>query len=457
MVFSSLVFLFRFLPIALVIYFLTPRFLKNGVLFVISLIFYAWGEPRYIVVMLISVIADYIISNIMEEQEDEKVRKGLLLLSMTISLGLLMTFKYLDFFIANLNRIPSLELPYLNLTLPLGISFYTFQTMSYTIDVYRRKVRAEKSFIDFAAYVSLFPQLIAGPIVKYEQISKELKEREINFDQINTGIRYFILGMASKVLLANNLGLLWDDVQILGLEIISTPLAWLGILAYSLQIYFDFSGYSLMAIGLGKILGFEFPKNFDFPYMSRSITEFWRRWHMTLGNWFREYVYIPLGGNREGLVKQIRNILIVWFLTGFWHGASWNFIIWGLYFSFFLIVEKLFLLEILDKKFFFSHIYSKIIILFSWMIFALDDMGLVREYFLKLISFEGGSDWIYALSNYGTSFILAFIFATPWIKNIYEKYGQKKFLTEIFLLGLFILSVAYLTNSSFNPFLYFRF
>ena len=457
MVFSSLVFLFRFLPIALVVYFLTPRFLKNGVLFVISLIFYAWGEPRYIVVMLISVIADYIISNIMEKKEDEKVRKGLLLLSMLISLGLLMTFKYLDFFIANINRIPSLSLPYLNLTLPLGISFYTFQTMSYTIDVYRRKIKAEKSFINFAAYVSLFPQLIAGPIVKYEQISKELKEREINLEQINTGVRYFILGMASKVLLANNLGLLWDDVQILGIERISTPLAWLGILAYSLQIYFDFSGYSLMAIGLGKILGFEFPKNFDFPYMSRSITEFWRRWHMTLGNWFREYVYIPLGGNREGLAKQIRNILIVWFLTGFWHGASWNFIIWGLYFAFFLIVEKLFLLEILDKKLFISHIYSKIIILFSWMIFALDDMGLVKEYFLKLISFEGGSDWVYALSNYGTSFILAFIFATPWIKNIYEKYGQKRFVTEIFLLGLFILSVAYLTNSSFNPFLYFRF
>ncbi len=457
MVFSSLVFLFRFLPIALVVYFLTPRFLKNGVLFVISLIFYAWGEPRYIVVMLISVIADYIISNIMEKKEDEKVRKGLLLLSMLISLGLLMTFKYLDFFIANINRIPSLSLPYLNLTLPLGISFYTFQTMSYTIDVYRKKIKAEKSFINFAAYVSLFPQLIAGPIVKYEQISKELKEREINLEQINTGVRYFILGMASKVLLANNLGLLWDDVQILGIERISTPLAWLGILAYSLQIYFDFSGYSLMAIGLGKILGFEFPKNFDFPYMSRSITEFWRRWHMTLGNWFREYVYIPLGGNREGLAKQIRNILIVWFLTGFWHGASWNFIIWGLYFAFFLIVEKLFLLEILDKKLFISHIYSKIIILFSWMIFALDDMGLVKEYFLKLISFEGGSDWIYALSNYGTTFILAFIFATPWIKNIHEKYGQKKFVTEIFLLILFILSVAYLTNSSFNPFLYFRF
>lgn len=457
MVFSSLLFLFRFLPIALIAYYLVPHYMKNGVLFLVSMFFYAWGEPRYIIIMVISITVNYLVSNGFERLKKPIEKKLLLSLAIFVNLGFLMTFKYLDFFITNLNNVPSFDIALLGLTLPLGISFYTFQTMSYTLDVYWEKVEAEKNIIDFAAYVSLFPQLIAGPIVKYVDIKKDLKEKNINLKQINTGIRYFIMGLASKVLIANNIGLLWDDIQLMGVDNISTVMAWLGILAFAFQIYFDFSGYSLMAIGLGKMLGFEFPTNFDFPYMSRSITEFWRRWHITLGNWFREYVYIPLGGNRKGFFRQIINLFIVWFLTGFWHGASWNFILWGLYFAFFLVMEKLFFLEYLEKHKYLSHFYAIILVLFGWVIFATSDFIQMKDYFLKMFSLDLGNDYLYILQNYGLTFLLAGIFSTPWIKNVFKKYQHHKFLVALGLLFLFLISMGYLVDSSFNPFLYFRF
>lgn len=457
MVFSSLVFLFRFLPLALIAYYLTPRFMKNGVLFIISMIFYAWGEPRYMLIMLFSIVVDFTVSNLLERRDKVWQRRLILSVSLLANLGLLMTFKYLDFFIANLNLIPHLHLDYFSLTLPLGISFYTFQTMSYTLDVYRGKVAAEKNIINFACYVSLFPQLIAGPIVKYVDIKKELIQRKMDLGQISTGIRYFIMGMASKVLLANTLGLLWEDLALLGIDNISSPAAWLGLLAYGFQIYFDFSGYSLMAIGLGHMLGFHFPQNFNFPYMATSITDFWRRWHMTLGAWFREYVYIPLGGNRKGRRRQYVNILLVWFLTGFWHGANYNFIFWGLYFAGFLILEKRWWLGWLDKHPRLSHVYALLVVFLGWLIFAVPDLGQMGLYFTKLFSFDLGTDAVYILKNYGITFLLAGLFSTPWIKTLYQKHAQRTGLVALFLLFLFLLSTAYLVDSSFNPFLYFRF
>ena len=333
MVFSSILFIFRFLPIAMGIYFLTPKKLKNLSLLILSLIFYSWGEPIYFLLMIASIFVDYFISiNIEKNNKNKKIKILLLAISIIFNVGILFFFKYINFFIENINNYFNMSLNNVKITLPLGISFYTFQTMSYTIDVFLGKVKAEKNIINFGAFVCLFPQLIAGPIVKYIDISKELKNRDINLDEIQEGIRLFILGLGSKILIANNIGSLWNEVETMGFNNISTILAWMGIIAFSLQIYFDFNGYSLMAIGLGKILGFNFPNNFNYPYESRSITEFWRRWHITLGQWFKQYVYIPLGGNRLGRARTYFNLFIVWFLTGLWHGASYNFILWGLYF-----------------------------------------------------------------------------------------------------------------------------
>lgn len=457
MVFSSLLFLFTFLPIALGFYYITPHFMKNGVLFIISLIFYAWGEPRYVLIMIISIIVDYIASNAIESAKALWIKRFFLFFSVLTNMGFLMTFKYMDFFIANLNRVPNIELTPLGLTLPLGISFYTFQTMSYTLDVYKGKVKAEKNIIDFGAYVCLFPQLIAGPIVKYVDVQKELKNRKMNLEKITEGIRYFVMGLASKVIIANTMGMLWEDVQAIGVMHVSTVMAWLGIIGFAFQIYFDFSGYSLMAIGLGKMLGFEFPKNFDFPYLSKSITEFWRRWHITLGHWFREYVYIPLGGNRRGYKRQRFNLFIVWFLTGFWHGASWNFILWGLYFAFFLIIEKQFLLKWLSRHKVLSHIYAMMVVIIGWVIFATPNIADMMAYIYKMFSFHKGEDYLYALNNYGTTFILAILFSTTWIKRMYNRYSHRPELVGSFLMLLFLISVSYLVDSTFNPFLYFRF
>ena len=425
------------------------------VLLILSLIFYSWGEARYFFIILLSIGVDYSISIFIEKYRvREIISKVLLFCSIMFNLGMLILFKYLNFFIENINLIFGNSLPLIYLTLPLGISFYTFQTMSYTIDVYRGKIRAERNIINFGAYVCLFPQLIAGPIVKYSDIKNELKNRKIKVNQVEEGITEFIIGMGKKVLIANNIGILWNEIQELGINYVSTPLLWLGVIAFSFQIYFDFSGYSSMAIGLGKMLGFDFPENFNFPYISRSITEFWRRWHITLGSWFKEYVYVPMGGNRLGKNRTILNLFIVWFLTGFWHGAKYNFIIWGLYFFFLIVIEKVFLMNYLNKYKIFSHIYAIVFIVFGWALFSFEGLLSIKYLFRMKFSL----DFIYYLRNYFLVLIIAILGSTKLINNIYERIIKKnKSLECLVLMMVFILSVAYLVDSTYNPFLYFRF
>ena len=455
MVFSSIMFIFRFLPIMFIIYYLTPNKFKNLSLLILSLVFYSWGEPKYFIIMLLSIGVDYSISIFIEKYREKKIiTKVLLFCSLIFNLGMLILFKYLNFFIENINLVLGTSLSLIYLTLPLGISFYTFQTMSYTIDVYRGKIKAERNIINFGAYVCLFPQLIAGPIVKYSEIKNELKNRKIKVNQVEEGITEFIIGMGKKVLIANNIGLLWNEIQELGISCVSTPLLWLGVIAFSFQIYFDFSGYSSMAIGLGKMLGFDFPENFNFPYISRSITEFWRRWHITLGSWFKEYVYIPMGGNRLGKNRTILNLFIVWFLTGFWHGAKYNFIIWGLYFFFLIVIEKVFLMNYLNKYKILSHIYAIVFIVFGWALFSFEDLLSIKYLFRMNFSL----DFIYYLRNYFLVILLAILGSTKLINNIYERFIKKnKSLECLVLMMVFILSVAYLVDSTYNPFLYFRF
>lgn len=459
MVFSSVLFLFYFMPAAYGIYYLTPRRFKNLALLILSLIFYAWGEVRYLPIMFASIAVDFIASNCIERNREKPAIKRLwLLVSVFFNLGMLGFFKYTDFIIRNLNALTGLSVPALQLTLPLGISFYTFQTMSYTIDVYRGEVEAEHNIIDFGAFVVLFPQLIAGPIVRYSDIQRELRSREMDMGRISSGAKYFILGLASKVLIANNVGALWTEVEQMDFAGISTPLAWLALLAYSLQIYFDFSGYSLMAIGLGRMLGFEFPKNFDFPYISKSMTEFWRRWHMTLGSWFKSYLYFPLGGSRKGKVRTFLNLFVVWAATGLWHGASWNFVIWGLYFFVLLMLEKGVLLKFLNAHPIVSRFYLIPLIMISWAIFALTDFSQMGLYFSRLFAFEGGADWAYFLRNFGITFVLGIIFATPVLKKPFEKLDERcQWAAAAVYALLLISSVAYLVDATYNPFLYFRF
>ena len=455
MVFSSIIFIFRFLPLIFFIYYITPRKLKNLSLLILSLVFYSFGEGKYFLLMILSILVDYSISILIERYRSKrKISLLLLILSVTFNLGILIMFKYLNFFIENINILLKSSLSLIEISLPLGISFYTFQTMSYTLDVYRGEVEAEKNIINFGAYVSLFPQLIAGPIVKYKDIKKELKDRRFKINEVEEGIIEFILGLGKKVLLANNIGLLWKEVQDIGLDKVSTPLLWLGVMAFSLQIYFDFSGYSSMAIGLGKILGFNFPKNFNFPYTSKSITEFWRRWHITLGSWFREYLYIPLGGNRLGKIKTIRNLFIVWLFTGLWHGANYNFIIWGLYFFVIISIEKFFLGKYLKEYKVLSHVYTILLLLFGWAIFAFYDLSSIRY----LFSFNLSFDFIYYIGNYFFVFLICILCSTKLVKRFYEKFIEKnKLLKSLVIIFIFILSIAYLVDSTYNPFLYFRF
>lgn len=458
MVFSSILFIFKFLTIAMGIYFLTPKNFKNLSLLIISLVFYSWGEPKYFLLMIASILVDYFISiNIEKYRKNKKIKKILLFISIIFNIGILFFFKYINFFIENINFIFNMSFENIKISLPLGISFYTFQTMSYTIDVFLGKIKAEKNIINFGAFVCLFPQLIAGPIVKYIDISKELKNRDINLDEIQEGIRLFILGLGSKVLIANNIGSLWNEVETMGFNNISTILAWMGIIAFSLQIYFDFNGYSLMAIGLGKILGFNFPNNFNYPYESRSITEFWRRWHITLGQWFKEYIYIPLGGNKIGRIRNCFNLFIVWFLTGFWHGASYNFILWGLYFFILICIEKFGLLNFLNKYKFISHIYTIFFILIGWTLFSITDLNYYINFIQKMFIFNSGSEWIYYLKNYIIIYIIAIIFSTSFPQKIYNKFVKSNIVDTIVLITVFLLSIAYLVDSSYNPFLYFRF
>ena len=456
MVFSSLIFIFRFLPVFLIVYFITPKKYKNFTLLIFSLIFYTFGEPRYFPLMIASILVDYFVSIKIEKNYDNRNKcRLLLLISIIFNIGMLFFFKYYNFFIDNINMIFYTSFKELSLSLPLGISFYTFQTLSYTIDVYNGKIKAERNLIDFGAFVSAFPQLIAGPIVKYTDINIEIKNREFNLSNLEIGLEEFIIGLGKKVLIANNIGMLWTEVYNKNLNNISMPLAWIGILAFSFQIYFDFSGYSSMAIGLGKMLGFTFPKNFNFPYISRSISEFWRRWHITLSSWLKEYVYIPLGGNRVGKIRYLFNLLILWFLTGFWHGAEYTFIIWGLYFFVLIYLEKLFLKNFLNKHKFFSHIYTIFFLLIGWCIFAIDDISILKLFINRMISFDFSLDWIYYISNYFIVFIICFISSTPLIQRLYTKINKE--IRAILIVLIFILSVAYLVDSTYNPFLYFRF
>lgn len=475
MVFSSLLFLFFFLPVTLVLYFLSLRKLKNTCLFLASLLFYAWGEPVYVSLLLLSMAVDYAVGLGLEKLETGRPqRKLLLVLSIVVNLSVLGFFKYYAFLASNFTALTGIPLPDWDPPLPIGISFYTFQTMSYTVDVYRREIHAQRHFIAFGCYVSLFPQLIAGPIVRYRTIADQWDERKITIDGFADGLRLFLIGLGKKVLLANNIGLLWTEVQgrLAGGEEMSLALAWLGIFAFAMQIYFDFSGYSDMAVGLGRMLGFTFPQNFDYPYIAQSITEFWRRWHISLGTWFREYVYIPLGGNRVGRWRTMRNIFVVWSLTGLWHGASWNFAVWGLYFAVILWMEKWWALDALQRMpRGVRHVYAALLLLCGWVLFTMESVDSLATYTLALLGFDrhtgklslwGDGYTLYFLSSYGVILFLCVIGCTPLPKKLAQQLRKRwksgyDVGVGLACIALLMLSTAYLVDATYNPFLYFRF
>ncbi|PEP91961.1 MBOAT family O-acyltransferase [Bacillus toyonensis] len=468
MVFSSLIFLCMFLPLALIIYYVSPKILRNFILFIVSLIFYAWGEPVYIVIMIFSTIFDYFNGVLIDKYRDRKgITKAIFINSIIVNLGILAFFKYYGFVVDNINTIFNLNIQVETLPLPVGISFYTFQTMSYVIDVYLGKVQAQKNIISFSTYVTMFPQLVAGPIVKYSDIDKQLQERKVTLERFGEGMELFIRGLALKVLLANNIGLLWTSVKATSISELTILTAWIGIIAFAFQIYCDFRGYSAMAQGLGKMFGFDFPENFNYPYISKSVTEFWRRWHISLGSWFREYVYIPLGGNRTGLLKQLRNLLIVWFLTGLWHGANWNFIVWGLYFGLFVTLEKLFLLKWLNNRMsFIGHVYTLIIVLIGWVFFEFENLSVATDFIGTMFGFNQSvfldNKTLYYLTTNFMLFIVLAICSTPFPKRAFGHIREKLKLPgaigiPVFYVILAVLSTAYLVNDTYNPFLYFRF
>jgi len=467
MLFSSIPFLYAFLPIVLVFYFIAPKALKNTVLLISSLIFYAWGEPRYVIIMIVSVTCGYVLGLLIEKyRENKRLSKLFMILSAVISLGLLGYFKYANFFISNFAAITGLSVSLLKITLPIGISFYTFQLLSYTIDVYRGDVPAQKNFITLSAYIALFPQLIAGPIVRYSDVAAELENRTHSFEKISQGARRFLIGLGKKVLIANVLGEFCDIFKASGDW--SVAYFWLYGIAFSLHIYFDFSGYSDMAIGLGKIFGFTFLENFNYPFISKSITEFWRRWHMSLSYWFRDYVYIPLGGNRVSKARHIFNIFVVWFLTGFWHGADWYFIIWGVYFGILLLIEKFYLSDILKKAKGFRHVYVLFLIIISFVIFNASSTSQAFQYVGKLFGAGGiplvSGEFFYYLRSLAPTLAVAVIGATPVVKNAFVKLSENVKIRKVLNLLeipamalLLIVITAYLVDGSFNPFLYFRF
>lgn len=466
MLFSSLTFLFYFLPCAILLYFAVPEKLRNLVLLIASLVFYAWGEPKYILLMLIGITNSYIAGLLIEKYRGSIVSRLVLIISSAISTGCLVWFKYAGFFAENFSRLTGIPVPALSIALPIGISFYTFQMLSYIIDVYRKDAEAQKNPIDLALYVSLFPQLIAGPIVRYSDIALQLRSRTHSLSKAASGIRVFVIGLSKKILLANSLGELCSSC--IGADDKSVLLCWIYAIGYSLQIYFDFSGYSDMAVGLGRIFGFEFCRNFNYPFISRSITEFWRRWHMSLGTWFRDYVYIPLGGSRTSHIKWLRNILIVWMLTGFWHGAEWNFILWGLYFGLLLILEKLLLGKLLQNSRILSRVYLIITVLISFVIFSASDTGTASELLSGMLGIGGlpllSSEQLSLLGGFGVILAAAVIGATPipaMLFRLAEKNRYGEVLTAIaepvILAILTLVCTAYLVDGSFNPFLYFRF
>lgn len=463
MVFSSLTFLFYFLPIVLIIYYIVPKKAKNIVLLISSLLFYFYGEPKFGILMVISILLTYIHGLLMDKYPKRK--KLFLISSIVISSGLLVVFKYTDFIISNINMVLHSNIDLVKLSLPIGISFYTFQMISYIIDVYRGEAKVQKSFLKLATYVALFPQLIAGPIVRYTTIEDELDNRKYSFDNFSNGVRRFVIGLSKKILVANVLA---SAISSFSTSQEKTVLFyWIYGLANALQIYFDFSGYSDMAIGLGKMLGFNFPENFNYPYISKSVTEFWRRWHITLGTWFKDYIYIPLGGNRVGKIKWLRNILIVWFLTGLWHGAAWNFILWGVLYGVLLVIEKIGLLKVLEKiPSVISSAYVTLITIIGFIIFSGSSVSEILNNIGGIfgigVSKFADLESLYCLKNYAAIFIIAIIGATPIMKNIVSKISKKvsklvNVIEPVFLTTLLIVCISYLVDGSFNPFLYFRF
>jgi alginate O-acetyltransferase complex protein AlgI len=451
----------------MIVYFLSGKKLKNIVLLVSGLVFYAWGEPVYVLIMIASAAIDYFAGRLLDKYNDnDKLRRVFLLVSVVMNLGLLAVFKYSSFFIGIVNDLTIFDIKDPKLPLPIGISFYTFQSMSYTIDLYRRHISVQKKFTSFLCYVTLFPQIVAGPIVRYADVANEIDDRTVTIDKVSDGIGIFIKGLAKKVLIANNIGMLWTAVKAMEYSEISALTAWLGILAFTFQIYFDFSGYSDMAVGLGKMLGFNFPQNFDHPYKSKSVTEFWRRWHITLGTWFREYVYIPLGGNRKGLSRTCINLLITWTLTGFWHGASFNFLLWGLYFGILIVIEKLFFGKILEKlPSAISTAYTFFIAVFGWVLFDTNTLTDTGKFFKAMFTGNGvaaDSTAIYLLLSYLFWFIISALGSTEIFDNSIKKLQSKSekiysFTKPFAVTAMFFICTALLVNATYNPFLYFRF
>lgn len=486
MVFSQLTFLYYFLPIVMIVYFFASDKIRNVLIFITGLFFYAWGEPFYVCLMLLSTAIDYTAGRLMAKYDDDnKKRKICLIVSVCMNVGLLAIFKYSDFLIDSFNGVfgTSVTNPVVlvnkalnslypfglnekRVELPIGISFYTFQSMSYTIDLYLRNIKVQKSFLNFASYVSLFPQIVAGPIVRYEDVANELESRTVNIAKISAGIGLFVKGLAKKVLLANNIGMVWTQIKAMDYSTISVATAWLGIIAFAFQIYFDFSGYSDMATGLGKMLGFEFPKNFDHPYISKSISEFWRRWHITLGSWFRSYVYIPLGGNRNGNFKTYRNLFITWALTGLWHGASWNFILWGLFFGVLIIIERLGFGKILEKlPSVVSMLYTFVMVLFGWVLFDTDTLADAGRYYAAM--FGAGSSLVdsyarYTIASNAVMLTLCILISgglgSRLISFCEEKNKRASAVAGVAVkIGGLLICTAYLVGATYNPFLYFRF
>ena len=462
--FSSLPFLFGFLPLTLALYFAAPPRWRNLVLLLTSLVFYGWGEPVYLGIMVLSILIDYTHGLLVERYRSrDKLARWFVAESVILNLGLLGFFKYWDFFAENLSRLPGITLPALGLPLPIGISFFTFQTMSYTIDVYRRDAPAQRDIVAFGAYVTMFPQLVAGPIVRYREVAAELKERVNTTADFAAGAGRFTVGLAKKVLLANSIGALWDaELAAQSAGMLTALGGWLGIAAYGFQIYFDFSGYSDMAIGMGRMLGFHFPENFARPYTAASVTEFWRRWHISLTTWFREYLYIPLGGSRRGTARTVRNIFIVWLCTGFWHGASWNFILWGLHFFLWLMLEKYLLKNFLQRlPRWLRHAYTLLVVFAGWGIFAMEDLSVCGGYFR--VCFGGGALWSavdgYYLRTYAVLLVLLTVGSANTVKAVWERLPERarEALAPVLMLAGLVLCTAYLVDGSYNPFLYFRF
>ena len=461
--FSSLPFLFGFLPITLAIYFAVPIQWRNMALLLTSLVFYGWGEPVYLGIMVLSILIDYTHGLLVERYRSrDKLARWFVAESVILNLGLLGFFKYWDFFAENLSRLPGITLPALGLPLPIGISFFTFQTMSYTIDVYRRDAPAQRDIVAVGAYVTMFHQLVAGPIVRYREVAAELKERVNTTADFAAGAGRFTVGLAKKVLLANSIGALWDaELAAQSAGMLTAFGGWLGIAAYGFQIYFDFSGYSDMAIGMGRMLGFHFPENFDYPYTAASVTEFWRRWHISLTTWFREYMYIPLGGSRKGTWRTVRNIFLIWLCTGFWHGASWNFILWGLHFFLWLMLEKYLLKDFLQRlPRWLRHAYTLLVVFAGWGIFAMEDLSVCGGYFR--VCFGGGALWSavdgYYLRTYAVLLVLLTVGSANTVKAVWERLPERarEALAPVLMLAGLVLCTAYLVDGSYNPFLYFR-